>query len=153
MPPKGAQHSGQGGQSLAEFILCLPLVLLMLFGLVQLGLLAAATCFSHYAAGCALRAYTVHYARDAEGALRRAGQAMQQALAWGPPLSGLRLSIEEERPEQGALAGAKYQGDGPLLFTATLSAELPFILPFGPGHGASIRVRSSMLSEKTRDAS
>lgn len=140
---------GQGGQSLAEFVLCLPVIFMLMFGLIQLCLLGAVMAFGHYAANCALRSYTVFYPQGKELALRKAGQAMEAAFAWCHPLPDLDLAIQEETPQSGALANTSYNGNGPLLFHATLDAEVPLLAAFGGARSLGLRFEARMLSEKT----
>ena len=140
---------GQGGQSLAEFVLCLPLIFGLIFGLIQLCLLGVVMVFGHYATNCALRSYTVFYPQGKALALGKAGQAMQAAFAWCHPQPDLDLAIAEETPSDGPLSQASYNGKGPLLFHATLEAAVPLLAAFGHGRSLGLRFEASMLSEKT----
>jgi hypothetical protein len=140
---------GQGGQSLAEFVLCLPVLFMLIFGLIQLCLLGVVVAFGHYATNCALRSYTVFYSQGKTLAMGKAGQAMQAAFAWCHPQPDLDLAIQEEIPRSGALSEATYNGKGPLLFHATLDAAVPLLAAFGGARSLNLRFEACMLSEKT----
>jgi hypothetical protein len=140
------------GQSLAEFVLCLRRIFFLIFGLIQIAIFPVVTAFSHYAASCALRSYTVFYAQGKSLALDKAGRAMEQAFAWCYPMPDLDLEIKELRPQSGALASTSYQGQGPLIFQATLTAEVPLLVALRGRDSIEIVVQSSMLSEKTLES-
>jgi hypothetical protein len=105
-----------------EFALVLPFLLAMAMGMIQLAWIGLATCYSHHALHSALRAYSVHQEQGEQKAMRKANAAMRQALAWGPGLRELELSIEAEK--------GRRRGERPS-FSGTLSARLP--LPISRG--------------------
>ena len=110
----------------------------MIFGMLQLALLGAVLAFSHYAATCALRSYTVFYPQGQSLAMQKAGEAMELAMAWCQPMPGLDLDISAESPSQGALANSSYNGKGPLLFNAKLTAHVPLFFSGGkPQRGSA----------------
>jgi hypothetical protein len=139
----------QRGQSLAEFVLCLPVLVLMIFGLLQLAALGIVLAFSHYAVSCALRSYTVFYAQGHSVATQKAGQAMEAAMAWCLPLPDMDLVISSESPKEGALAKVRYNGKGPLLFNAKFTAHVPLFFRLAGIRSLDLHVQGSILSEKT----
>lgn len=139
----------QKGQSLAEFVLCLPVLTLLIFGIMQLAVLGMVLAFSHYAVSCALRSYTVFYPQGHSLAIQKAGQAMEEAMAWCQPLPDMDLTIRAESPQNGALAKTSYNGKGPLLFNASLTASVPLFLKLAGHQSVDLHVQDSILSEKT----
>lgn len=142
-------HPAQRGQSLAEFVLCLPVLVMLILGIMQLAVLGMVLLFSHYAASCALRSYTVFYSQDHNLAIQKAGQAMEEAIAWCRPSPDLELTIQAENPKDGALAKVRYHGKGPLLFNASLTARVPLFFKLAGSQSVEFQVRDSILSEKT----
>ena len=140
---------GQGGQSLAEFVLCLPVLGLMVFGMIQLALLGMVLAFSHYAASCALRSYTVFYPQGRSLAMQKAGEAMTLAMAWCQPMPDMDLEVSAESPSEGALAKSSYSGKSPLLFNAKLTAHVPLFFALAGKRSLDLHVQDSILSEKT----
>src|SRR5260221_4470867 len=142
-------RSNQEGQSLAEFVLCLPALLTLIFGMLQLAVLGVVLAFCHYAASCALRSYTVFYPQGHSLAIQKAGQAMELAMAWCEPLPDLELEISPESPHEGALSKLSYNGKGPLLFNARLIAHVPLFFALAGKRTVDLHVQDSILSEKT----
>jgi hypothetical protein len=120
-------NSRQRGQSLAEFALCLPLFLLLVFGVIQLALLAQAAFFTHYAAHCAARAYAVFVQQGKETALKNAREAAGLGLAGARP----RLEFELELlPARQAGPGTDIPGLNRQMFEMRLTAFCPLVFPF-----------------------
>ena len=139
----------QKGQSLAEFVLCLPVLILFIFGMLQLAVLGIVLAFSHYAVSCALRSYTVFYAQGQNLAISKAGQAMEEAMSLCHPMPNLELNIHLEKPKDGALAKTHYNGKDPLLFNATVTARVPLFFRLTGNKNVSFQIHDSILSEKT----
>ena len=139
----------QKGQALAEYVLCLPVLAMLIFGMLQLALLGTTLLFSHYAISCALRSYTVFYSQGHGLAMQKAGMAMEEAMAWCHPSPELDLSIRPERPKEEALAKVHYNGKGPLIFNAHLTARVPLFFKLAGKRSLELHVQDSILSEKT----
>lgn len=85
--------AGQRGQSLVETALALPVLLLMVFGLLQLGLMTWERLMLQHAANCAARAYTVWMVSDPSQALPKAERAARLAFRGTPQPRSLTLSL------------------------------------------------------------
>lgn len=121
----------------------------MIFGILQLGILGMVAGFGHYAVHCALRSYTVFYSQGDAVAMDKAGRAMKQAFAWCHPMPDLDLEINEETPRSGELALSQYNGRGPLLFTAQMTARVPLLIALRGRKSIELTLHGAMLSEKT----
>ena len=77
-------RAGQRGQSLVETALALPVLLALVIGLLQLGLMAWERLMLQHAAHCAARAYSVWMVKEPALALAKAERAARLALRGAP---------------------------------------------------------------------
>ncbi len=85
--------AGQRGQSLVETALALPVLLLLVLGLLQLGVMIWQRMMLQHAAHCAARAYTVWKVEDPAQALIKAERAARLALRGAPRPRNLRVNV------------------------------------------------------------
>ena len=136
---------GQRGQSLVETALALPVLLLLCFGVLQLGLLAWQRLMLQHAAHCAARAYTVWQPQDEALASRKAERAAWLALRGAPRPLSLRLQVQARHWRRDPLSQA-------LSHELSLQAEWrPLLrLPFW-SEGLRQSAHCSILSEDPHD--
>ena len=87
------RRAGQRGQSLVETALALPVLLLLVFGLLQLGLMTWERLMLQHAAHCAARAYTVWLVKEPAQALPKAERAARLALRGAPQPRQLSVTV------------------------------------------------------------
>lgn len=90
------RRAGQRGQGLVETAIALPVLLLVLLGLLQLGFMIWQRMMLQHAANCAARAYTVWKAEDPAQALKKAERAARQGLRGAPRPRSLRVDLLDD---------------------------------------------------------
>lgn len=134
-------RAGQGGQALAESVLALPLLLLLGWGLLQLGWVLWMRVLLQHAARSAARAYTVWQPLDEEAAGQRARRAAAMVLGPSVEAQGLRLDIENGDERQ---AGAFDSGQAGV---HQLRLETSFLIPGPLGRQWRLQASSAILRE------
>ena len=138
MSPAGA---GQRGQALTESVLVLPLLLLLGWGLLQLGWVLWMRVLLQHAAHSAARAYTVWQPLDAETAQQRARRAAAMVLGSSLEAQGLKLDIQPGAARKAGDQDAGQPGVHQLRLDATL------LIPGPLGRHWHLRAGSSILRE------
>jgi hypothetical protein len=157
MKPVRPKKRWSSGQSLAEFALCLPVFLLMVFAVIQLALIAQAAFFTHYAAHCAARAYAVFIQQDQDSALAKAKDAAALGLAFVRPSMSYELEL---LPARQTSPSTEISGLNKQIFEMRLTTWCPLILPFvkfafqnGLAHRGELPLKATivMQSENNED--
>ncbi len=149
-------RSGQEGQSLAEFVLAIPVLVLAALAALQAASLGLASLFVRYAVQCAARSYAVYYPLENEKALGIAEAAATQALRLCRPRPAFDLRVlAGHGGDQGILSTQSpsfISGQGPAFFYIHLDARVPLFLRV-PGLPRSwpMHAMTSTYSERTRE--
>ena len=134
-------RAGQGGQALAESVLVLPLLLVLGWGLLQLGWVLWMRVLLQHAARSAARAYTVWQPLDEDAARQRARRAAAMAMGSALEAQGLRLDIENGVKRQAGAFNAGHAGVHQLRLEATV------LVPGPLGRHWRLQASSSILRE------
>ena len=126
----GSRNEGQRGSSAVEFALLLPILLLVLLALVQVGVLARDALVLTQASRAGAREAAVQPSSDAvEQAVREAAPGLTPArlsvdVAWsGTRGSPVTVSVAYETPVASLLAGWLLPGSVSLTASATMRQE------------------------------
>ncbi len=150
-----AKRLGQGGQSLAEFVLVLPLFVFLSFALLQSGICAYNYIVLRVAAHSAGRAWVAWQPIDEEQAQLKAESAARAIARWCLPRPDLELEITPGNSGGLLYPIMTYHGAGPGMWRAKLTAACPLVfpLPIGRrgrrGREITLRTQSALISENT----
>jgi hypothetical protein len=118
------------GQSLTEFCLVCPLLIVLCLCLVQLTLMGQAIFFCHYAAHCAARSYCVNIQQGQDSARARALLAARAVTSHCiPPMTKVRIGIDYPA-SSGDEAWGTFERQ---VFQIDLTAAYPLVVPMAGG--------------------
>lgn len=132
---KKRKSKPQSGQALVELALCLPVIFFLAFGLIQLALIGISSFFSHYAAYCAARTYTVYISRGESTALRMAEQAARKAVSACRPRPSVKVTVSKPSLADRSLTRDDLKGAENQYHKITVKMDYPLFLPFPNTNG------------------
>lgn len=137
---------GQGGQALAEFALCLPIILIGVFGLIQIAAMGYATILTKHAAQCAARTFSVRIGSGMTRAQMLAEASAGAVLKWGRLNMPFRTKITPYEATADKAGSAQpfgithnFKGEGPLRYFVSVELDYPLFLKL-PGTDGHIRI-------------